>query len=60
MFELDRKEFANWLASRQSHFDDQNISIEHIAQLAIAHGFSELIVRQWQASARFRGMGDSI
>lgn len=57
MFENEREDFKAWLASRQQHFDEQSISPDQIATLALEHGFPEAVVRQWQTSARFRWEG---
>lgn len=54
MFEREHKEFKAWLASRQRHFDEQNISIDDIASLALVHGLDLTVVRQWQSSQRFK------
>lgn len=54
MFEKERREFNEWLALRQQHFNEQDISIDDIATLALEYGFSEVVVRPWQASQKFR------
>ncbi len=52
----DLKEFKQWLAQRQRHFDEQNIPPKDIATLALKHGFSRSSVRQWEHTAQFKRM----
>lgn len=50
-------QFKDWLAARQSHFDEVNATPADIAHLAIQDGFSEVLLNQWQQHKRWENMG---
>ncbi len=56
MFEDERRDFKTWLSARQAHFDEQNFLPNEIALLALSRGFTELVVRQWEFSQKFKKM----